>query len=195
MKHAIQSCLIASALLLAIAPLFLSPEYDWLIHTTSESAAQNIGNAWIARCALALYGVAILLFSFSSLPPANLRYFPFSVSLLMVSIWSDRPYLDNLTFDPIENSLHSIASNLVGISFIVAVISSLFANKRRPRAAIAFDLFAIAASIVIPIIMMKVDSFRGLAQRIMFLTSYLWFFFEVQINRPLTYKLRLQHNV
>ncbi len=184
MKRVIQLCLVASALLLAIVPAFLGAEYDWLTHTTSESAAQNTERAWIARTAFALYAVAILMLSFSSPPPSRLRYLPFAVSMMLVAIWSHRPYLDGRTFDPVEDSLHSAAATLVGLSFVVAVISSLLAGKRRPRPAVAFDAAAVVASAVIPLIMANAEPIRGLAQRIMFLMSYVWFIVEVQINPP-----------
>jgi hypothetical protein len=183
-KLVIQVCLVTSALLLAIAPAFLGADYDWLTHTTSESAAQNTERAWIARTAFALYGAAILMLSFSSPPPSRLRYLPFAASMLLVAIWSHRPYLSGRTFDPVEDSLHSVAATLVGISFVVAVISSLLAGKGRPRTVVALDVSAILASAVIPLIMANADYIRGLAQRTMFLMSYVWFIVEVQINPP-----------
>lgn len=184
MKLAIQVCLVTSALLLAIAPAFLGADYHWLTHTTSESAAQNTERAWIARTAFALYGVAILMLSFSSPPPSRSRYLPFAASMILVAIWSHRPYLEGRTFDSVEDSLHSVAATLVGISFVVAVISSLLADKGRPRTVVAFDVAAVVASAVIPLVMANSDPIRGLAQRIMFLMSYVWFFVEVQVNPP-----------
>jgi hypothetical protein len=180
MKLAIRICLIASALLLATAPLFMGPEYNWVIHSISESAAQNTENGWIARTGFALYGIAILAFSFAAPAPSRWRYLPFGLAMVLVGIWSNAPYLAGRTFDAREDALHSLASALVGMSFILAVISSLVGDRGRPRAAVAFDLLALAASMAIPLIMANVESVRGLAQRMMFLTSYVWFFAQLQ---------------
>jgi hypothetical protein len=180
MKLAIQICLILSALLLAIAPRFMGPAYNWLIHSISESAAQNTENGWIARTGFALYGVAIIAFSFAAPAPSNWRYLPFGLAMILVGIWSNAPYVTGRTFDAREDTLHSLASALVGMSFILAVISSLLADRPMRRAAVAFDIVALLAAAAVPLIMSNMESIRGLAQRVMFLTSYVWFFVETQ---------------
>jgi hypothetical protein len=183
-KNAIRICLLASALLLAVAPHVLGTEYDWRTRTISESAAQNTENGWIARSGFALYGLAVLVYSLSSPLPAKLRYLPFGVSMILVAIWSNRPYLDNRTFDALESSLHSLAAALVGMSFVLAVSTSLLADKRRPRWARSFDLLALAIAVGVPLLMANRDDIRGVVQRIMFLASYVWFWLEVQLNPP-----------
>ena len=184
MKIAILSCLIISALLLAIAPFFIGLGYNWLRDTTSESAAQNSPNAWIARAGFAFYAIGIFIFSFSAPPPNNFRYLPFAISMIFVATWSTAPIFDGHRYDPIENFLHSVGANFVGISFILAVISSQFAEQRRSKIVRAFDLLAILVSILIPLVMGRMYSVRGLTQRLMFLISYTWFAMEVFINQP-----------
>jgi hypothetical protein len=184
MKLALQVCLIVSMLLLTIAPQFLGPEYDWRIHTTSESAAQNTENAWIARLGFALYGLAVVALAFSAPPPARLRYLPFAVSMILVVVWSHRPYLPDRTFDVLEDTLHSVAASLVGFSFVLAIALSLFADRDRPWQIRAFHILAMASALALPMVMANRESLRGSAQRLMFFISYVWFLVQVQLSPP-----------
>jgi len=184
MKQAVQALLIASALLLAIAPRFQHPQYNWVAHTISESAAQNTENGWIARTGLALYGVAVLALAFTGSSRSNWRYLPFGVAMILVAIWSNRPYLADRTFDATEDALHGFASALVGMSFMLAVTLSLLASRSRPLRAWVLDPVALVVSAAVLLIMANVEGIRGLVQRIMFFTSYVWFFVEVHRYMP-----------
>ena len=55
--------LAVSFLLLLLAPLMMPAGYSWITHTTSESAAQGLVNAWIARLGFLLLGFAVLWLS------------------------------------------------------------------------------------------------------------------------------------
>jgi hypothetical protein len=52
------AALAASAVALALAPLLMPPSYSWLSMTTSESAAQGVGGAWLARLGFVLFGLS-----------------------------------------------------------------------------------------------------------------------------------------
>lgn len=49
----------ASALILALAPVLMPTGYSWVSHTTSESAAQGVAGAWLARCGSLLFGFSV----------------------------------------------------------------------------------------------------------------------------------------
>lgn len=55
--------LIISFLALSLAPLNMPASYSWLRHTTSESAAQGIEGAWLARLGFLLFGLTVLWLS------------------------------------------------------------------------------------------------------------------------------------
>jgi hypothetical protein len=57
---AVLSCLTVSALALAVAPMLMPESYSWVVHTTSESAAQGVNGAWLARLGFVAFGFAVL---------------------------------------------------------------------------------------------------------------------------------------
>lgn len=52
--------LVLSAAALAVAPAFTPAGYDFVRHTTSESAAQGLAGAWVARLGFVVFGLAVL---------------------------------------------------------------------------------------------------------------------------------------
>lgn len=54
------SLLILSVLALLFAPSQMPASYDWVQHTTSESAAQGIEGAWVARLGFMLFGLVVI---------------------------------------------------------------------------------------------------------------------------------------
>lgn len=50
--------LVVSAAALVLAPAFMPAGYDWVRHTTSESAAQGLAGAWVARLGFVAFGLA-----------------------------------------------------------------------------------------------------------------------------------------
>ena len=53
--------LVGSAIALAAAPFLMPNSYDWVRHTTSESAAQHVPGAWVARSGFVGLGLAVIL--------------------------------------------------------------------------------------------------------------------------------------
>jgi len=73
------AALAASALCLLTAPAVVGGSYSWVEHTTSESAAQGIHGAWLARLGFVLLGIGVAAVAAGASrrwrrPPAANRY-------------------------------------------------------------------------------------------------------------------------
>ena len=51
----------ASVAVLAAAPALMPAGYSWVSQTTSESAAQGVQGAWLARLGFLLFGLSVIL--------------------------------------------------------------------------------------------------------------------------------------
>jgi hypothetical protein len=177
--------LLLSALALLLAPLNMPDSYSWLRHTTSESAAQGIQGAWLARLGFLIFGLAVLWLVERLLEnwPAPVRWLHGVFGLMMVatSAFSTRPWLPNLPFDPIEDALHSFTASTMGFAFAIGVGVRFWHRKEQGRGRI-FDAAAIAASIIIPLAMNALPDWDGLLQRIMFATAYTWYIHELLVK-------------
>lgn len=168
-----------SAGLVFSAPLFMPAGYDWTVHSISESAAQGLHNAWIARLGFLCYGAAAMLIV-SGIRPRLSRgchalLMTFGISLLATAAFSHSPWLPGAPDDRIEDLLHSLTANIMGTAFTVGVLLHLFQRGQRSLPSRLADVVAAALATLLPLWMLLSPGTEGLVQRPLFLTGYLWF--------------------
>lgn len=157
----------------------MPPDYSWLSNTTSESAAQGIDGAWLARSGFLAFGFAVLLLA-SSLrkvwPRASVwLHSIFGVLIIATAAFSTRSWVTGADFDKAEDVLHSVAATAMGFAFTFGVLARLLKRGKGAVLAQAFDAVAIAAAMGLPLMMVLVPARDGLLQRLMFLVAYLWY--------------------
>ncbi|HVM01175.1 MAG TPA: DUF998 domain-containing protein [Acidimicrobiales bacterium] len=177
--------LAGSALALALAPAAMPASYSWTAHTTSESAAQGVAGAWVARLGFVLLGVAVV--GLAALRPprwpplARGLHAGFGVLIVAAAVFSSRSWEAAAPYDRTEDVLHSLAASTMGIAFaggVVAVGLALRPRRVEPLAAVA-----VVASIGLPLAMVAWDDVSGLLQRAMFAVAYAWYGTEAVLAR------------
>lgn len=170
---------VLALLLLSMAPLALPDSYDWVSMGTSESAAQGVQGAWVARTGFVILGLAVL----GAVALCRRRWGPipallhgcFGLGLVLVAVFSHAPWEPGATVDLTEDRLHSVAASVVGFSFVagVALTAALRPRAHRTRRRLVADGAALAVTGTVPLLM---DStVWGVLQRLMFLTAAAWF--------------------
>ena len=171
--------LICSAAALALAPLVLPASYSWVEHTTSESGAQGVDGAWLARAGFVLFGLAVLWIASRRRcawgRPATGLHVTFGVSMIAVAAFSLRSWLPGATFDPTEDELHSVAATVMGFAFAFGVLAAAVRRRTSGQPWRVRDLVAVATSVVAPLGMTVFVSADGVLQRLMFAVAYLWY--------------------
>jgi hypothetical protein len=169
--------LLASAGCLAAAPSLMPASYSITEHTISESAAQGVEGAWLARLGFLLFGFAVLI----SASIAGSRWGLwgglfhrfFGALIIGAAAFSHQPWTIE-SYDEIEDVLHSAMASGVGLAFTVGVLVVMLRRGPAARWSRLFDGVAIVAATVIPMVMFNVAGIGGLVQRIMFAVAYLW---------------------
>lgn len=170
--------LLLSLAAIAVAPLAMPASYDWIDHTTSESAAQGVGNAWIARIGFLLWGLAALWLALRrAIAPGLLGRALigiFGLSMVGAALFPTRPWDPATAFDRSEDMLHTIFGSAMGMAFILLVAVRVgrkaFARRPAPLDTASFTVASIAS-----LIMAVRPDVAGAAQRMMFLIAYVWF--------------------
>ena len=173
--------LIASAICAAVAPTLMPDSYSVIEHSISESAAQGVEGAWMARLGFLLLGLAVL--TSASIAGSRwgvwgqLAHRIYGVSMMGAAAFAHMPWED-VPYDAFEDSLHSVAATGMGFAFTAGVLIVTF--RRTPDAGWArfFDWVAIVAAFVIPMVMFNVTGIAGLVQRALFGIGYLWYGME-----------------
>lgn len=173
------SLLILSATALLLAPLALPDGYSWIVHTTSESAAQGLEGAWVGRLGFLLMGFAVLWLASLCRPwwggAGATLLGTFGVMMLATAAFSHKPWLPAVAWDPFEDFLHSLTATAMGFAFAIGVV---VVGVRRSGASTVdrvLDLMAVSASVILPLAMSASEGFTGVLQRLLFLAAYLWY--------------------
>ncbi len=171
-----------SAALLAAAPVALPPAYSWIVHTTSESAAQGLQGAWIARLGFQLFGFAVLWLASLNRDRwgrwGSVLLGCFGVMMLATAAFSHRPWLPDVPFDQVEDLLHSFTATVMGLAFAIGVLVVAVARTGARLLDRVTDAIAVLASVLLPLAMSTWPAYEGLLQRLMFLIAYAWFAHE-----------------
>lgn len=178
--------LVLSAACLGAAPLIMLDGYSIVANTTSESAAQATEGAWLARTGFLLFGFAVLWLSVvrSRWHAAGRRaHMTFGVAMVVVAVYSHRPFLEDVPFDRIEDMFHSLAATGMGFAFAIGV--AIVAYGRRSERVRLRDVAALVASIAIPIAMTWLPDLAGVMQRLMFAIAMWWYGAEAMLSRSL----------
>lgn len=178
----IAACLLASALALAVAPLVMPEGYSWVTHTTSESAAQGVQAAWIARTGFLLFGLGVIWLTVSRRRAwtrwTAVFHAGFGVFMVATAVFSTRSWDAAIPFNPVEDALHSATATLLGFCFALGVLARLLQRRKEQSDIRRFDVLALCATVAFPAAMMLLAQFAGIFQRLMFLVAYVWYLRE-----------------
>lgn len=171
--------LASSATALSVAPFVMPDDYSWLSNAISESAAQGVSGAWVARLGFLSFGFAVLWLTTAARPgwaPWAYRcHLVFALFMISTAAFSHRPWRPAAPFDPFEDLLHSITATGMGFAFSCGVLARLLQRTPRDTSNRAFDALAIGAAIGMPAMSGLWPSVAGLTQRMMFLVAYAWY--------------------
>lgn len=171
--------LLASATLIVSAALAMPAPYTWRVHSISESAAQGMLNAWVARLGFLTFGTPVLILALARRRYCGRTAFwahvAFAACMLATAAFSHRPWLSGVPHDPVEDLLHSVTATAMGFAFAAGVIARLRERKSTQHLRRALDAAALVAATVLSPIGAFVPGIGGLLQRVMFGVAYVWY--------------------
>ena len=151
--------------------------YSWMANTTSESAAQGVPGAWVARLGFVLFGTAVACLAALKHREwgfaGALLHGGFGFLMLSAALFSHKPFERGVTFDVFEDTLHSIAATGIGFAFAFGVVAVGLRRGLR-----LLDVLALVASVVLPLAMVILTDYSGVLQRTMFLIAFVYYGIE-----------------
>lgn len=172
--------LLLSAAALGVAPVLMPDGYSWVSNTTSESAAQGVPGAWLARAGFVLFGLAVLLLVRLAAPRwgavAAAFHTVFGTCMIAAAAFSTRPWMAGAEFDRVDDLVHSVAATAMGFAFAGGVVAVLAGRgARRDGRGRRLDAMALAAAVAAPLAMVAWPGIGGVLQRAMFAVAYAWY--------------------
>ena len=171
--------LVSSGGLVLLAGAAMPEPYSWRSHSISESAAQGLHKAWIARLSFLCFGAAVLILSIVKRQDwARACYgmqLVFAVCMLATAAFSHKPWLPGVAVDSFEDLLHSITASAMGFAFCFGVVARFLQRAHTQLAQRTFDVVALLLATVMSPLAVMFPSDGGLVQRAMFAVAYVWF--------------------
>jgi hypothetical protein len=179
--------LAAAALCLALAPLAMPEDYSWVTRSISESAAQGIDGAWVARTGFLLMGLGTLLTALASADrwrtPGSVLLGLYGVLMMSAAALSTRSWRPDAAHSALESTLHSTAATAMGFCYALGVLAVLLADRGMPTPQRVLGVAAVASSVAVPVGMLAAPSIAGVLQRAMFALALLWLAIEAHHTR------------
>lgn len=140
--------------------------YSWVAHTTSESAAQGLQGAWLARLRFLTFGLTVVWMAGVAGRGwwGAALYRAFGVRLVGTAAFSHKPSEPGIAHDRFEDPLHSISAAAMGFAVAIGVVA---VAPGRGRHIGLLNVLVVIASVVIPLAMATVPEYAGLLQRTM----------------------------
>lgn len=171
--------LICSAVALSAAPALMPEGYSWVAHTVSESAAQGLKGAWMARLGFLLFGMAVIWLATASetmwARGVVWMHLAFAVLMVATAAFSHKPWVAGVPFDPFEDHLHSFTATAMGFAFALGVLLRFLQQWGQGRRGRVLDMIALLSATFIPMLMLFQSDIAGLVQRLMFLVAFVWY--------------------
>lgn len=110
-RGVVLALLAISAASLALAPAVVPDSYSWIPHTTSESGAQGVEGAWLARIGFLMFGLAVIWLAQLARatwgPWAAALHTGFGVFITATAAFSAGSWEEGARVDRTEDLLHS----------------------------------------------------------------------------------------
>lgn len=159
--------------------MIMPTDYSWTAHFVSESAAQGVEGAWLARLGFFLFGMGVLWLAPKQRGEwgrwATRFHRSFGVFMIAAAVFSTRPWDPRMPYDPTEDLLHSIAATGLGFSFTFGVVAIVIRRMNDELPVRWFDGVAIAAMIALPLGIVIWTDLAGGLQRLIFIVAYVWY--------------------
>ncbi|MBX3098389.1 MAG: DUF998 domain-containing protein [Salinibacterium sp.] len=172
---------------LGTAPVVMPEDYSWVTNSISESGAQQLPGAWLARSGFLLFGLGAVL---TAIVRARVWRWgavyllaAFGVLLICCAAFSTRQWVSDAPFDPTENVLHSLAATVMGFCYGIGVLLVVILDRTMMPAQRVLGYVAVTSSVVLPISVGLVPSLGGVLQRLMFAIAFAWFIIEAVRGR------------
>ena len=156
-----------------VAHIFSTSNYDWTKNTISDLGAQGFDRKLIMQIGFLAFGLTLSVGIF--LNGLSLRTSPiliYGLCIAMTGIFCTKPFFNSNTYSATQSTLHSIFAQIAGVTFSVGILTQIFftTDKNLKYIHIIFFILVIGLSAAFGLL----KNYQGIAQRLLYLTSFLW---------------------
>ncbi len=170
------------AVIAVFAHLITPNEYHWKSNTISDLAAQGYDQKWLMQLGLIGFGLLLGIGSVAQMLQFQVDWFtdfPLIIYAALVSlsgIFCTRPFIRTEDYSKRDDRIHSFCAQTGGVFFTLAILLKALITESLMSAAPHY-LFLILVSLTAMYYGKAEPSRKGIAQRTMWIASFVWLAF------------------
>ncbi len=156
-----------------VAHVFSTDNYNWTKNTISDLGAQGYDRKLILQIGFLAFGLTLSVGIF--LNGLSWRTSPiliYGLCVALTGVFCTKPFIDLETYSTTQSTLHSTFAQIAGVSFSIGVLTQLFFTTENNSKLIHLTFFILV--IGLSAIFGLLNNYQGIAQRILYLISFIW---------------------
>lgn len=156
-----------------VAHILATNNYDFSKNTISDLGAQAYARKGIMQIGFLTFGltlsVGIMLNGFSV---RTLPILIYALCVVMTGVFCTKPFFTYPTFSETQSTLHSVFAQVAGIAFSIGILTQVFYETEKPVKTVHFIFFLLVIGLSASFGL--VTNYQGIAQRLLYLVSFIW---------------------
>lgn len=160
-------------LFIIIAHIFSADNYEWTKNTISDFGSQGYDRKLIMQIGFLVFGLTLMTgILLNGLTWRTTPILIYGLCVALTGIFCTKPFVDIYTYSTIHSILHSTFAQIAGVTFSIGILTQLFYTADNTSKFIHLTFFILVIGLSATFGLLK--NYQGIAQRLLYLTSFLW---------------------
>ncbi|MEZ5174202.1 MAG: DUF998 domain-containing protein [Bacteroidia bacterium] len=167
----ISTALFVMSILLAHS--FSVSSYEWTRNTISDLGSQGYDRKWIMQAGFIAFGITIVTgILMNGLTWRTSPVLIYGLCVGLTGVFCTKPFLNIEVYSQSQAAIHSALAQIAGIAFTLGILIQLFYSTNKSEKWIHFMFFILVIGFSASFGLLK--NYQGIAQRLLYLTSFIW---------------------
>lgn len=160
-------------LIIMIAHIFSTSNYDLTKNTISDLGAQGYDKKLIMQIGFLAFGLTLSIgILINGLTWRTTPILIYGLCVALTGIFCTKPFVDLETYSTTQSTIHSTFAQIAGVTFSVGILTQIFFTTENNLKYIHIVFFILVIGLSATFGLLK--NYQGIAQRLLYLTSFIW---------------------
>lgn len=160
-------------LVIVVAHIFSSNQYDWTKNTISDLGAQGYDRKQIMQFGFLVFGLTLSVGILANgLTWRTTPIFIYGVCVGLTGIFCTKPFFNLNDYSATQSTIHSVLAQVAGIAFTLGILLQLYYTNDKNEKWIHLLFFILVVGLSASFGLVK--NYQGISQRLLYLTSFIW---------------------
>ena len=160
-------------LAIVVAHIFSTNNYDWTKNTISDLGSQGYDRKLIIQLGFLTFGLTLSVGILANgLTWRTTPILIYGLCVGLTGVFCTKPYFNLDNYSVVQSTIHSVLAQIAGATFTLGILVQLFYSTDKSEKWIHFIFFILVVGFSTSFGLVK--NYQGIAQRLLYLTSFIW---------------------